>query len=520
MDRGNAVSGIRVWSPVVFLLAFVAGTYPILAGIAERWVKWDEAYSHGLILFAVCLYLTVQKLRRVRPVAGFYWPWLVPLVLSAVLYGIGGMLRIEAVQQVMLLPILFSGLLVQWGWRQTIPFLIPIGLIVFAIPFWDYLAWYLQLITVAVNQLFLSQLGINFVVEGVFVYFPGIGAFEIAHGCSGLRYLLVGLTLTFLYSELNLATVRARIALISFGAILALVANWVRVFVIIHTGYATKMTSSLVNHHDTFGWWVFAATLVPVFVFARWLEKREDAAAPQDAPQSVKTSGTGRSALAGLSTSAIPLILLAIAFWPGTISRAGNVSTDVQHRGLDVFESTEWLPLFGSGLAAWHPIVERPDRSFEQTYVRRGTLESEGQGQQLPHYFVGLYSYDYQRQGGEVIQYGNHIYDGEAFLPSQAFNVGPKGESAMAGVTISAHNDATPIYIAYAYYVEGRWETSELQAKLAQLPGAFNRRTDASLLVVAVRCHDCDGQAALDKIAPGIRDRAQDYIDDVYLERQ
>ncbi|TBW50179.1 exosortase/archaeosortase family protein [Marinobacter halodurans] len=517
MDRGNAVSRISIWSPLVFLGAFIAGTYPILAGIAERWVKWDEAYSHGIILLLVCLYLTFQKLRRVRPVAGFYWPWLVPLVLSAILYGIGGLLRVEALQQVMLLPILFSGLLVQWGWRQTIPFLIPIGLIVFAIPFWDYLAWYLQLITVAVNQFFLSQLGINFVVEGVFVYFPGIGAFEIAHGCSGLRYLLVGLTLTFLYSELNLVTLRARVTLIAVGVFLALVANWVRVFVIIHTGYATRMTSSLVNHHDTFGWWVFAATLVPLFVFARWLEKREGAAAKPAGPDADASKSGRASALAGLSTSAVPLMLLAIAFWPGTISKAGNMATHVQYRGLEVFDSSQWLPLFGSGLARWHPIVERPDRSFEQTYVQRGTIDEDGR-QQAPHYFVGLYSYDHQRQGGEVVQYGNRLYDGEGFVPSQAFDVGG-AEPIMSGVTISAHDDATPIYLAYAYYVEGRWETNELQAKLAQLPGALNRRTDASLLVVAVRCDDCDGQADLETIAPDIRSRAQRYLDGVYLKR-
>ncbi|WP_190294910.1 exosortase [Marinobacter sp. R17] len=520
MDRGNSLSRISIWSPVVFLIAFIAGTFPILADIAERWVKWDEAYSHGLILLAVCLYLTVQKLRKVRPRSGFYWPWLLPLALSTALYAIGGMLRIEAVQQIMLLPILFSGLLVQWGWRQTIPLLIPIGLIVFAIPFWDYLAWSLQLITVAVNQLVLAQLGINFVVEGVFVYFPGVGAFEIAHGCSGLRYLLVGLTLTFLYSELNLVTFRARISLICFGAVLALVANWVRVFVIIHTGYVTNMTSSLVNHHDTFGWWVFAATLVPVFLFARWLEKRESTVDPEASATVQAGRAGGTSALVGVSTTVVPMLLLAVAFWPGEASRASNMNLHQNYRGLSPLDAAEWLPLFNNGLSRWHPIMERPDRSFEQTYVPRQTLETSDEDSQPPHYFVGLYSYDYQRQGAEVIQYGNHIYDGEAFLPNQAFTVGLEQGEPMAGVAIKSHSDPTPIYLAYAYYVEGRWETAELQAKLAQLPGAFNRRNDASLLVLGVRCGDCDGQAALNSIAPGIRARAQEYLDNVYLEQK
>ncbi|WP_111495991.1 exosortase [Marinobacter bohaiensis] len=520
MARTDIGSRLSVWSPIIFLLAFTVGTWPALVGIVERWTKWNEAYSHGFLVLAVCLGLTYRKLRQVRPRTGFYWPWILPLLLSVAVYAVGSLLLIEAFQQVALLPILFSGLLVQWGWRQTIPFLIPVGLIVFTIPFLDYLAWPLQLVTVAVNQLFFSQLGIDFSVEGVFVYFPGVGAFEIAHGCSGLRYLLVGLTLTFLYGELNLRHLQSRVILVAAGVALALAANWIRVFVIIYVGYASDMTSPLVNHHDTFGWWVFAGTLVPVFLIARWLEHREARRDERtDDPASRGELGAGRlRVFSGLFASSVPLLALAALFLPTSFAE-GHRPVDPTHRNIQLVDGDGWMPLFSSNLAGWQPIIEQPDRRFEATYVERDGIE-DSDAAQRPRYFVGLYSYDFQRPGAEVVQYGNRLYDAEHFIPDRTFSLGAAPADTLAGLSIAERGQGQPVYLAYGYYVEGRWESSELKAKLAQLPGMFNRRSDASLLVIGVTCQACDGTELLETAAPGIQSQARAYLDRVYGSRR
>ena len=255
-----------VYGPLLVTLS------PTLVGISSRWLKFDESYSHGFLLLAVSAYLVVRTARSLRPTPGFYPFWLIPFTLALLAYGLGGLLRVEALQHLMIVPLVLGALAVLLGWQQVKHFIAPIGLVFFAMPVWDFLAWTLQLITVEINRLLLGMFNIEFEVEGVFVYLIGVGAFEVAHGCSGLRYLLVGQSLALMYGELNLRTVRAKVILFLSGVFLALLANWIRVFVIIYMGYETNMQTSLIEDHDSFGWWVFAATLVPLFLLGRRLE--------------------------------------------------------------------------------------------------------------------------------------------------------------------------------------------------------------------------------------------------------
>jgi exosortase len=509
---------VPLWS---FLGLFVVGTWPTLIGLSDRWLQFDESYSHGFLVLLVSLVLCAGTWRRVRPAASFYWPWLIPLVLSVLLYIAGSILLIEAFQQVALIPLLLSGLMALWGWKQTLPFVVPVGLMALTLPFWDYLSWPLQLITVSVNQFMLSWLDIEFVVEGVFVYFPGVGAFEIAHGCSGLRYLLVGATLSLLYGELNLQKWSSRVWLLLAGVLFALVANWVRVFIIIYVGYESDMTSSLINEHDFFGWWVFAATLVPLFFIGRWLEAREDVTATESnldrQRDKQSTKSTNRGSAIGQLFVIVPVLVLVVVTWFGTPSESQILTrkNDVIEEYNTTFVHTdEWLPLFDRSLANWRPEIARPDRVLEKSYAKRGTFgEGVGAGEVL---LVALYSYDFQRPGREVIQYGNRLHDSAAQLPVRTFEVGAGGSVSLAGLTLQYRRSDEVIYLAYGYYVEGQWEQNELQAKLAQLPGILNSRTDASLLVIGLQCGGCDGEEKLQEIVPEIRRSVQTYLDQRY----
>jgi hypothetical protein len=88
----------------------------------------------------------------------------------------------------------------------------------------------------------------------------------------------------------------------------------------------------------------------------------------------------------------------------------------------------------------------------------------------------------------------------------------------MSGLTLKFRLSDELVHLAYGYYVEGRWETNELQAKLAQLPGLLNARTDASLLVIGLQCADCNAEQRLQELVPDIRARALEYVDSLYKE--
>lgn len=486
----------QAWVPFAIVLASLFWLlWPTLDGIFSRWLKLDESYSHGFLLLVVTFFLVFRVVRQRPLIPGFYPFWLVPFVLALLAYGLGDLLRIQALQHLMVVPLILGALAVLLGWKQVRWLIAPVGLLFFAMPVWDFLAWTLQLITTEVNRLLLGLFDIEFEVEGVFVYLIGVGTFEIAHGCSGLRYLLVGQSLALMYGELNFRTVRARVILFASSVFLALLANWVRVFVIIYMGYETNMQTSLIGDHESFGWWVFASTLIPLFWIGRRLEssKRERASSEED-PDSRAPVLVGRAGSKWLKMGIFVTAFLPILVWAALPSSNRAVVSEPQALDLRL-DGERYSPLFSSDLEGWRPRVRNPDRVYTQTLFDRSLAnDKSGPGESL---FAAVYSYDYQRQSAELIQYWNRIYDREEWHPDAFFTLsGPEG-APFQGVTLRHRRTDNVVHLAYTYYVEGFWETDDLRAKLAQVRGVVNSRSDASLIVFAVACEECNGKGRL-----------------------
>ena len=495
-----------------FLISFGALALlvaPTLAGVFSRWLKFDESYSHGFLLLAVVVFITARKWWSTPPAAGFYPWWLLPFLLSLLGYALGGVLRVEALQQLVLVPLILSALAILVGWQQGRKFILPIGILVLTMPFWDYLSWTLQLITVAVNEFGLGLMGIDFRIEGVFVYLTGVGAFEVANGCSGLRYLLVGQSLALLYGELNLSAIRSR-AIIFLAAVgLSLFANWVRVFIIIYIGYETNMQSSLIEDHDNFGWWVFAVTLVPLFLLGRRLEHT---AAEGGVGQSESTS-PANAPVAVAGSLVITLCLVTVQF--AMPSNKGGIRQTPETYSLRL-DGEYYGPVFLQGLEGWRPQITNPDRVYQQTLFERSDVRPTA-GTLPRMFYVAIYSYDFQRQGAEVVQYFNRNYDPDEWQPEDIFTLhGPDGRE-LSGVMLENRQSGEQVHLAYGYYVEGVWESDQLRAKLSQLSGFFNARTDASQITYGVSCgRDCDGSEALQLLVDRTLTKMIGAIDDYY----
>ncbi|PXX90709.1 EpsI domain-containing exosortase [Marinobacter vulgaris] len=506
------------WFPFVIVFAsLIFLLWPTLEGIFSRWLKFDESYSHGFLLLLVSVVLVFRVVRLRTPVPGFYPFWLVPFMLALLAYGLGDLLRVQALQHLMVVPLILGALAVLLGWKQVRWFIAPVGLVFFAMPVWDFLAWTLQLITVEINQLLLGLFNIEFEVEGVFVYLIGVGTFEIAHGCSGLRYLLVGQSLSLIYGELNLRTLRARVILFATSVFLALFANWVRVFVIIYMGYETDMQTGLIEDHDSFGWWVFAATLVPLFLIGRRLENSKGERAT-DAEGGVNESeahsgGSSARLKVGIAITA----LLPLMVWFVLPSSDGAVKSEPMALNIEL-DGERFAPLFSKNLEGWRPRVRNPDRVYVQTLFDRSlATDQSGFDESL---FAAVYSYDYQRESAELIQYSNRVYDREEWHPEAFFTLsGPDG-APMKGITLRHRITGDVIHLAYTYYVEGFWETDDLRAKLAQVRGFVNARSDASLIVFGVSCDDCNGKDRLSEVVHSMMEDVVASVDKQVLQKK
>jgi exosortase len=484
-----SVVALKATAPfIIVLLALGLATFPTLEAIGSRWLMLDESYSHGLLLLVVSIGLICRAAAR-KPVApGFYPVWLVPFALCLLGYWLGSLIRLQALQQLVLVPMLLSVFAVLMGWKQVRWFLVPVGLLFLTIPVWDFLAWPLQIITVAVNKLWLGVFNIDFEIEGVFVHLVGVGTFEVAHGCSGLRYLLVGQALALIYGEMYLSRLRSKVSLFLLAVVFALIANWIRVFVIFYVGYETNMESSLIHNHENFGWWLFGATLIPLYFIAGHFEKRDEAAVDSN----VQAANRQAAQPASAGVAVLALLVVVAATWMSLPEKRPHV-TQVP-AGYEI-NLPQYAPAFGRYLAGWKPQVIHPDRMYAQTLFDRNEAKQQGAADQA--LYLGVFTYDYQRRGAELIQYSNRLYDKEVWIPERFFEITPAFAGKVQGVTLKNRITGQKLHLAYSYFVENLWETDEWQAKLAQIQGFFSNRTDANLLIGGLTCEQCEPEKAL-----------------------
>ncbi len=112
-------------------------------------------------------------------------------------------------------------------------------------------------------------------VENEFVTIPA-GVFEIARGCSGLRYIIVSLAISSLYVFLYLRTFKSAFIFILFAVVGALVTNWLRIVFLILIGDYTNMESSLMTDHNNFGWYIYVPVALIQFYLGGKLEQADE----------------------------------------------------------------------------------------------------------------------------------------------------------------------------------------------------------------------------------------------------
>jgi exosortase A len=342
------------------LLAVAAIYWPSSLALDGFWTDTvDHTYTHGYLVLLTSLWLVSRDRARlaavpVRPVAA---AWLVVVVLSAAWLWLWGAAIQDA--QLLLLPLLLlAAVVATLGFPIARVLSFPIGFLYFAMPVWSDINGILQDSSVRVSGLLIWITGIPGYLEGNLVQLPA-GTLEIAEGCSGLHFLIVGVTLAALYGELSQHPLRRRVLwVVSMGA-LALVTNWLRIFVIIAVAYLTDMHTFLVAHHYWFGWVLFVVAFMAFLWLAGRLSTAGELAPPSEESPHDQPPAPSRVALGRLAVTLACLGLLpALAYgsqllWPekhtGVAINWPSVSHGWQGPRPDV--ASEWAPEFAGATA-------------------------------------------------------------------------------------------------------------------------------------------------------------------------
>lgn len=240
-----------------------------ISELIQRWGKQEE-YSHGYLLPLLTLYFIWQKKNTIlQSEFNPSWWGLGLIVFALIIFIIGEVSALFILTQYALILVLLGLTLSVMGWPACKPVLIPILLLVFAIP----LPYFLEASLSANLQLLSSKLGVYFIRWcQIPVYLEGnvidLGDFklQVVEACSGLRYLFPLLSLGFICAYLFDAVFWKKVVLVLSTIPITIMMNSFRIGMIgvLVDNWGIAMAEGFL--HDFEGWIVFMACFGVLFI--------------------------------------------------------------------------------------------------------------------------------------------------------------------------------------------------------------------------------------------------------------
>lgn len=456
-------------------VVFVAALAPLWPALHSQWIN-VSTYSHGYLLAAMAAWL-VWWGWRTRPPSLVTADWRFLPVLAGVLGALALMevLFLNVPRLFLVPPLIVACAGLGFGREAALRTLGPAMLLYFALPVWEAINWILQSMTTAAVTPALATTGVPVFIEGNFVTIPA-GRFEIAEGCSGLKYLITALSLASFYALAFLPGWRRRALLITAAAGLAILSNWVRVYSVILVGHLSEMQSGLVDDHKAFGWIVFIVFLLPVM----WLARRLEAQPPREASSESEAPHRGSVR----TVAVVAGVVVASVLLAGTRAGIASMSSPAAGARVGVPELADGGAFQPAGASPWQPVFAN---AVESRAAAAGVTPS-----------VEVYRavYPWQDREHRLIAYGNTFVP-ERWQPVAQRRIAvPAADAALEVQELEGHLARGRRLVWGWYWVAGEPAAGALEAKLLELKGLLSGRRDAMAAAVSTECELDDCEAA------------------------
>lgn len=246
----------------------------ILAGVAAiLWLTWDNvtsmvsiwnrnsAYNHCWMVLPIALFLAWERRYRLAglPLQPF-WPGIVLLAGFVLAWIVARGASILEGQQFAIIGMIQALLLVILGRKIFRAQIFPILYLLLLVPSGGFLLPFLQTIATKITVILLSLTSIPFYAEQFYIQLP-VGLFFVAPGCAGLNFILAALALSMVYADIMYKGWRRKLACVSIWVAVAVLANGVRIFVILVLAQMTDKKLAIVDDHILYGWGFFIIIL-------------------------------------------------------------------------------------------------------------------------------------------------------------------------------------------------------------------------------------------------------------------
>ncbi|MEM6833435.1 MAG: exosortase A [Pseudomonadota bacterium] len=359
----------------------------------------SNTFGHILLIpfvIAWLIYNRVPELKQLRPSP---IPLAAPLLLGpGFLWLLGQVADVQLAQQLALVASLQILVLVVFGRLGLAALAFPTFFMIFLVPFGEEFVPQLQDITARFVVKGLSLLDIPVYTDGVFLQTPS-GDFEVAEACSGIRFMVSTFALGTLFSVLCFKSWVRRSIVIVLSLLIPIVANGIRAFGIVYIAYLTDNTVAVGVDHIIYGWIFFAfVTIVLILVGLTFSDR-----SVQDPPIDVAKLKGLEKPVAGLRlwlpyAKGGALAIGSVALFFLAMMAINARQPEQRTLAFPVLEVDGWSELETYRGDAWLPVYKGADTSDLIHFTNGENVVS-----------VYRAGYSYQRQGAELIGYGNSV---------------------------------------------------------------------------------------------------------------
>ncbi len=357
----RAPRSLRLWLLLALALLVTAVCWPSAEVLYGQWMDFvNITFTHGWLILGVCLLLLWRDRAAIAAAPARPWPLaLCGLVLTLLAWMVCYRAGIQDLHITVFPAVYGLAVAAAFGWPVARLMFFPVAFFLFALPSWAQLGNPLQELTVLAMRAFLGLTGPPAVISGDTIHIPN-GSFVIEEGCSGLHFMIVGLAIAALHGELRRDPVKTRVLQLILMGVLALIANWVRVYTVIEAGYLSNMKNYLVSvSHYWFGWGVFAVALVAFFWLSTWLTP---------APPEPQAAPAGEPAATPLRGLALVVALLVVIPAVSLMLRRANPAPPLSSAAFLTLKAP-WSALVPVGGSYWLPKFEGADDNEYLTVV-------------------------------------------------------------------------------------------------------------------------------------------------------
>jgi exosortase len=461
--------------PLLVVGIFVVFFFNTFQELYARWIKWDEALSHGLLVVGVFLFLLFKSLpwRAQNQSTPLFFSICAMVAFLSLGWFLFNALNIFILEQLILLPLFALALAAIFGFQTAFQHRLLLLLPIFAIPIWDQLTNILVNLSASVVGEMVRLVKMPAIIDGNSIYIP-YGHILIADGCSGLRYLVISLAIGYIIGCLNRYDEKRMLVVLAVAATIGLMANWIRIFILILVGYQTKMQSSLMSDHEYFGWLLFGLLCLPAIYFAPVVKAK-----PETHEQNPSEKTKLVFPLIALSVG--PLAALMINVQPQVNPWSDHIPNNLQP------SSPNSMPI----------PLRLPENGYnENAYALVATDRA----------YIQLSQYQRHADSDKLVPYMTHLYDTEAWSPADKITV----NNLPFQIIVLREKGGLRRVAQAQWFITGDHQTATIrEAKLMQIPALLTGKNRFVVVTIQSEC----GSTNCDNAITAVQHTARNLLD-------